>query len=275
MTQPMPFVAPVSTEGRMLSFDENIYTGTNDTLIYKLVDALCGSTGAGQLVSQVMLNTFQGALDTTYGSDLDYFFGNVGLLPRSPSESYAYDPSVDLLTADQWTEVEIKDSWYRARIKDFWIACGLGGTPEGIRMAVQAALSVDCTVFEVWRYLDNFGIGSAGLGNTALAGVWNSGNIAVSGSTTGITLGRAPSTSRNEVVIRPQKASLAPSEMRLVRDMLDRILPMDTIVTVSVQGLAVVSPVPVAGAASNSTYFEQEKTVTATPVISEIPPRRQ
>jgi len=278
MSQPMPFFAPTSTEQRMLSFDENIYTADSSTLIYKLVDAICGSTGAGLLISQTMLNILQGALDTTYGSDLDYFFGNIGFLPRSPAESYPYDPAQHLLTAPEWDEVTVKDAWYRARIKDFWAACQLGGTPEGIRMAVQAALATDCTIFEVWRYIDNFGIGNKGLGFSggspgAAVGSWNAGNLAAFGSTTGISLGRAPSSARNEVVIRPSgKTTLTPQELRLVRDMLTRIMPVDVIVTVNAQGLAAMSPVSVCAATSNSTYYEVQKMVTATPVLANMPP---
>ena len=181
-SNPMPYMPPVSTERRMLTFDDNTYTGTPNTLIYKLVDALCGTTGAGSLLNQSFISTLQGNLDTTYGSDLDYFFGNIGFLPRSPAESYPYDPASDLLTSSAWNEVLVKDAWYRNRIRDFWIACGLGGTPEGIRMAVQAALSCDCTVLESWRYIDNFGLQGG--------------------------VGRAPygAGARNEVTVRPQKA---------------------------------------------------------------------
>ena len=246
-SNPMPYMPPVSTERRMLNFDDNTYTGTPGTLIYKLVDALCGTTGAGSLLNQSFISTLQGNLDTTYGSDLDYFFGNIGFLPRSPAESYPYDPASDLLTSSAWNEVLVKDAWYRNRIRDFWIACGLGGTPEGIRMAVQAALSCDCTVFESWRYIDNFGLQGG--------------------------VGRAPygAGARNEVTVRPQKASLDPQELRLVRQMLSRIMPVDTIITVNLTGLSVLTPVPMRAAAANSTYFEVQKVVTATPILDQLP----
>lgn len=255
MTQPMPYLPVSSTQRVMRNFDGNVYTATPDTLIYKIVDAICGTTGAGLLINQTMINVLQGSLDTTYGADLDYFFGNIGFLPRSPAESYSYDPHNDMLTSEQWDAVNVKDAWYRARIKDFWAACQLGGTVEGIRMAVQAALTCDCSVFEVWRYLDNFGLGST---------------ISTSGGS--VSLGRAPVTSRNEVVIRPQKDSISPSELRLARDMLTRILPVETIVTINLRGLAVLSPVKISAAASNSTYYEVQKMVTATPVLSQMPP---
>jgi hypothetical protein len=77
---------------------------------------------------------------------------------------------------------------------------------------------------------------------------------------------------RNEVVVQPLKSSLTPQELKLLRDMLDRIMPVDVIVTINLQGLAVLHPVPITSAASNSTYFQIRKTVIATPVLSQLPP---
>jgi hypothetical protein len=237
---------PKSTELRLYHFDPYAYTATPNTNLYKYVDALCGTTGASALVNEVFLARMAGALQTIYFNDLDYIFGKIQFLARSPAESYPYNPMSDQLTSDQWDEVRVKDAWYRARISDFFTACGLGGTPDGIRMCVQAALAVDADIYEVWRYIDNFGI-------TA-------------------DLGRSPTSARNEVVIRPHKDSLAPEEMRLVRDMLAKIMPVDAIVTVNSNGLAVASPVPVAAAAASSTYFEVQKMVTATPILAQLPP---
>jgi hypothetical protein len=231
----------------MQDFDTEVYDTSSTSYIYKIVDALCGSTGAGQLLNQNFINTLQGSLDTTYGSDLDYFFGNIGFLPRAPSEMYIYNTSTDLLTSDQWDSVRIKDAWYRARIKDFWTACGMGGTPEAIRMICQAATSVDCNVYEIWRYIDNLGLTEF--------------------------LGRADA--RNEVVVQPLVSQLTPQEFKLLRDMLDRVMPVETIVTINVEGLASLVPVPLGSACSNSTYFQIEKMVTATPVLAQLPPPDQ
>lgn len=246
MTNPFPLIPPKTTEQRLGHFDEYAYTGTSNTILYKYVDVLCGSAGAGALINQAFFSRMAQAMETIYFNDLDYIFGKLSFLARSPAESYPYDPMNDQLTSDQWDEVRVKDAWYRARIKDFFVACGLGGTPDGIRMAIQAAVAADCDIYEVWRYKDNFGI------------------IA--------DLGRAPVTARNEVVVRPHKSSLEPAELRLCRDMLDRICSVDTVVTVNLQGLAVLSPVPVAAAAADSEYYEVQKVVTATPALAQLPP---
>lgn len=243
---PFPWMPPKSTEQRLLHFDEDVYTADSSTILYKWMDAMVGTTGVGNLLNQVFLARLNGALETIYYNDLDYIFGKLGFLARSPAESYSYSPMTDLLTTAQWDEVRIKDAWYRQRIKDFWVACGLGGTPDGIRMGIQAALGCDCDIYEEWRYIDNFGL-------TA-------------------NLGRAPVNARNEVVVKPYKSSLAPAELRLARDMLARFTPVSSIITINTSGLAVATPVPISAAAADSVYYEVVKTVTPTPVLSQIPP---
>jgi hypothetical protein len=234
-----------STELRLAHFDENVYTADSSTLLYKYIDALCGDAGAGSLKKESFIQRLTGAMSGIYGSDLDYIFGNMSFLSRAPSESYPYNAMTDMLTSDQWDEVRVKDAWYRARITEFFVACGLGSQSDAIRHIVHSACSVDCEIFEVWRYIDNFGITDS--------------------------LGRAPTSARNEVVVRPHKASLDPIERRLVREMLDRVMPLDAIMTVDTQGLAVSKPVGVHSIAADSTYYEVQKVVTATPALASLP----
>jgi hypothetical protein len=254
---PFPYILGASTQSLMQDFDTDVYDTSSSSLIYKLVDAICGSTGAGALINQVFLNQLQGNLATTYGSDLDYFFGNIGFLPRSPAEQYMYNTSTDLLNSDQWDEVNIKNAWYRARIQAFWTACNTGGTAQAIRMICQAAVSCDCLVLESWRYIDNFGLASEPLGRAHQ----NPG-----------TVGASTSNGLNEVTVQPLKSSLSAQEFKLLRDMLARVMPIETVVTINTSGLASLEPVPTNSAASNSTYFQVEKLVTATPVLSQLPP---
>lgn len=242
---PFPLMPPKSTELRLMHFDEYAYAGTPDTILFKLVDALCGTTGAGALLNEIFLARMGGALETIYFNDLDFIFSKINFLSRSPAESYPYNPMVDQLTSEQWSEVRVKDSWYRDRIKKFFQACTLGSTPDGLRMTVDAAIGTDADVYEVWRYLDNFGITAS--------------------------LGRSPFSARNEVVVRPHKDALLPEELRLLRDMLTKVASIDTIVTVNLLGLAMYSPLTVAAAAADSTYFEVQKMVLATPVLDQLP----
>lgn len=204
---------------------------------------MAGTSGAGALINETLLARLGTALDTIYFNELDYVFGKINFLSRSPAESYAYNPLIDLLTSDQWDEVRIKDAWYRQRIREFFAACNLGSTPAGVRAVVHASVAVDADIYEIWRYKDNLGITS--------------------------DLGRA--SARNEIVVRPYKEELSPGEMRLLRDMLTKIVSVDTIVTVDTQGLAVSIPVPVNAACSDSTYYEVQKVVTSTPALDNLP----
>jgi len=248
---PFPLIVPRSTERRMDHFDEMVYTAastpTNKTVLYQFVDALCGTTGAGSLVNEIFLARANQALDTIYFNELDFIFGRIHFLSRSPAESYSYTPMIDLLTSEQWKEVQQKDKWYRERIRDFFVACSLGGTPEGIRRCVHAAIGVDCDIYEVWKYKDSLGMGDY--------------------------LGRAPVSTRSEVVITPHdKAELAPQENRLLRDMLSKIVPMETVITITTVGLSRSVPVSVAAASADSTYFEVQKMITPTPLMEQLPP---
>lgn len=145
---------PKSTETRLEHFDEQLYTADPTTLLYKFVDALCGDAGAGSLKKEIFLQRLSGAMDGIYGSDLDYIFGNTRVLSRVSSEAYTYNTMSQMLTSDQWDEVMAKDALYRNRIREFFIAAAKGGTAEGIRQVVHAAISCDCQVLENWRYID-------------------------------------------------------------------------------------------------------------------------
>lgn len=282
---------PKSTELRVEHFDENVYTASPDTILYKFLDAMCGDSGAGSLKKEIFLQRLSGALEGIYGNDLDYIFGNVRFLSRTGSESYTYDTMTAMLTADQWDEVRVKDAQYRARIREFFLAAAAGNTVEGVRQAVHAATSVDCQVLETWRYIDNFGL-SEGLGRAD--GISYAAVNVVTGHRVFFTderpvVAKADATAyvtgladaydwlvekvqaRTELTVVPMKQNLTPYETRLLRGMLERITPQDSIVTINPDGLSVHVPVRIASAAADSCYFQVEKTVTPTPAASDLP----
>lgn len=254
--QSFPLFPPKSTEHRLLHFDDTVFNTDPSSTIYKLIDAFCGDAGAASLKKESFMTRLDAALETMSFSDLDFVFGNIAFLVRSPYESYPYNPMQDMLTSDQWDEIRVKDAWYRDRVRKFFIACGLGGTPDGMRMATLAAISSDCDIYEVWRLMDNFGL----TGTTITVG--NNGPK---------QLGRAPVPSRQEVVISPHKTTISGQESRLLKQMLKRIAPVDSIITVNPGGVAMRTPLAINAAAADSSYFQVEKMVTATPILKEIP----
>ena len=286
-----PLMPPKSTDQRLEHFDDSVYTATPDTILYKLVDALCGDSGAGSLKKEIFLQRLSGALEGIYGNDLDYIFGNVRFLSRTGSESYTYDTMTSMLTSDQWDEVRVKDAQYRSRIREFFIAAAKGNTIDGVRQAVHAATSVDCQVLETWRFIDSFGL-TEGLGRSTgisyAAVQLTTGHrvyftdprptVAKANATSYVT-GRTDAydwlvekvQSRCELTVVPLKQQLTPHETRVLRDMLDRITPQDSIVTINPDGLSVHTPVSVATAAADSCYFQIEKTVSPSPTIASLP----
>lgn len=275
-----------STETRLEHFDENVYVADATTLLYKFMDAMCGDAGAGSLKKEVFLQRLSGAISGIYGSDLDYIFGNVNFLSRAPSESYVHDAMTDMLTSDQWDEVEVKDAWYRARITEFFTACTNGGTIDGIRLAVHSAVGVDCEVMENWRFIDSYGLGDS-VGRAPVGNVWVAVNLATgyrsyqasqAAANSFVAAQATPSLwsvqregPRNEVTVRPLKSALEPKERRLLRDMLDRVTPQDSVATISTDGLSVSTPVPVRAITADSTYYEVQKVVTSVPELSDMP----
>lgn len=150
----VPLFPTKDTALRLRSFSGDVYNINESSNIYKFVDALVGDAGVGTLKKQLLINRLAQSLDTTYFTDLDNVFGNLLRLARLTSETYLYDATSDLLTTDQWNEIKIKDSWYRARIKNTFKAIALGGSPDGLRLMVKAAIGTDCELYESWRFQD-------------------------------------------------------------------------------------------------------------------------
>lgn len=283
---PFPLLPPKSTELRLEHFDENVYAVDPNTVLFKFVDALCGDAGAGSLKKEAFLQRLSGALDSIYGSDLDYIFGNVRFLSRSVSESYTQNPMTQMLTTEKWNEVYAKDAQYRSRIREYFQACDKGNTPEGIRQAVHAAISADCQVMESWRYIDSFGIsnpvGRAGVitayfavdrasGHRVPFSLESAAATFIASQTTPENWVITPSQARSEVTVVPHKESLSGREARLMLEMLHKIGNADTVLTISPTGLSVYSPVSVRTVAADSTYYQVEKIVTGTPDLKDLP----
>lgn len=299
---PFPFLPPKSTELRMAHFDENIYKvyasgTTNNTLLFRFLDALCGDAGASSLKKEVFLQRLSGALDGIYGTDLDYVFGNVRFLSRANSEAYPYDPMKASLTSKEWDVIATKDAQYRSRIKEFFQACTNAGTDEAIRKTVHAAVSSDCQVLENWRYIDNFGIsdplGRASAISYVAINLTNGHQVMyvmVDNMRDYFTTSEKaqdyidtlpvdqrsnwqvqPLQARSEVTVVPHKQNLTPRETRLLTQMLDRIKSVDTVITVDPNGLSVHSPITVQAITADSTYYQVEKVVTGTPLLDQLP----
>lgn len=177
--RPLPYLVPRSIIQKAAHFSESYWKLDADSIVFKLLDALCGDAGAGNNKKALFVARLQSSLDSTYFQDLDAFYFGVLGFPRHLSESYDFDPYHNALTADQWIEVLIKDSKYRSRCLDLMSAINHGGSPFGMRMGCKAVLGVDCDVFELWKYIDSpiyrsgLRINSTGLATTPSASGFN------------------------------------------------------------------------------------------------------
>jgi len=240
-TAAWPFLAPKSPALLMQHFDTTVYNVDPSSHLYRFVDALCGESGAGDLRKQYLLSRLGSSLEGTQFGDLDSIFNNLLSIPRLDVESYSYNPYTDMLTSDQWDEVYVKDAWYRARAKDFLAACQAGGTNEGFALMVRSVTGGTCDIYETWKFEDQ-------------------------------PVGRLPVYLRNEVVLAPHKDSITQKEKWLLLHHLDKIKPVDVVLTIDVNGLAVHLPVVFRQVSADNSYFEVQKFVTNNIDLSKIPP---
>lgn len=150
-----PLAAQEGLSGQLSRFPEEVYNLTVDSHLYRLITALAGEVGAGSLKKELLLPKLQQMLDSTHFKDLDLLYGNPMGLPRFNLETYSFDPQATPLTQVQWQEVRAKDADYRSRCLKWMRAVLHGSTLEGIALAAEAALGVECDVYERYRYLEN------------------------------------------------------------------------------------------------------------------------
>lgn len=153
--RPLPYLVPRSILQKAAHFSEAYWKLDADSIVFKILDALCQDAGAGNNKKSLFISRLQTSLDSTYFQDLDSFYFGVLGFPRHLTESYTYNPYSNALTSAQWIEVVIKDAKYRMRCLDLMAALDHGSSPFGMRMACKAVLGVDCDIFELWKYIDS------------------------------------------------------------------------------------------------------------------------
>lgn len=192
--RPLPYLVPRSILQKAAHFSEAYWKLDADSIVFKILDALCRDAGAGNNKKSLFVSRLSSSLDSTYFQDLDAFYFGVLGFPRHLSESYDYNPYSNALTVQQWIEVRVKDAKYRMRCLDLMSALNHGGSPFGMRMACKAVLGVDCDIFELWKYIDSPRYRSGLTVNSS--GVATTPNVSTFNLTTGFSVAvkfRAPS----------------------------------------------------------------------------------
>ena len=237
-----PYFSKLSTKSVIKHFDDDVFNTSPSSHLYRLITALIGDSGAGDLVKQSLIARANKDIETTWFEDLDTLFSNILGFQRLPEEDYDFSPSNDILTENQINEAMIKDAWYRARVKDLLSGLQLGGTKDGFNLITRAITSVDADIYETWQYRNR-----------------------------GVSVGRITPTADREIVIVPHKYGITEKEKQVLLRVADRLKPADSFVTIDTVGLAVHSVLNVRNCASDSSYFEVRKQITNEVDMSDIP----
>ena len=85
-TLPLPYFPPKGTQKLMDHFDENVYSRSERSHLYRFLEALSGSAGAGDLNRQSLLLRLQASVESLQFRDIDGLFSNLFRLNRLPEE---------------------------------------------------------------------------------------------------------------------------------------------------------------------------------------------
>jgi hypothetical protein len=247
VTASMPILEPINAQeifkNKLNRFGDN-YSISNTSHLFRFLVALCGEAGAGSLKKEMLLPRLEQTLEATHFNDLDRLYGNSLGLPRLSTEVYALDPINEILTQNNWQEIRSKDSSYRERCLIWMRAIIEGPTPLGIRLAAEAAIGVECDVFERYKYVENITSDSP------------------------ITVNDIGQTdSPNEFVIIPREPDITEQEKRRIRRLIDKLRPVNTIPSV-IDGDYLRTQYPVANIASSSDRFNVVRLVTGRPDVT-------
>jgi len=244
-TTSYPIIEPINAPAifnHHLDRFSGVYNLSNNSHLFRFLVALCGDIGAGQLKRDMLLPRLEQQLEATHFGNLDRLYGNPLGLPRLSEEIYNYEPETDWLNSGQWDEIKAKDASYRARCLTWMRAIIAGPTPRGLALAAEAAIGVDCDIWERYQYVQYPG-----------------GDISQDYSrTNGI----------NEFVIIPRlpSALLTQKERRRIQRLVDILKPVNTICTIWMDGgthgnVARLKALPIENAAS-SEWFNIKRLVT-------------
>ncbi|MEU9405623.1 hypothetical protein AB0E08_07950 [Streptomyces sp. NPDC048281] len=278
-------VADTAVTEQLLHFPEEVYDLRPTSHLVRLMQALLGDSGVGQLRKRLLVS--QMASLSTSGArffDLDRFYGAIFNAARNDSEVLPINPmETATATASEWDSIESADASFRDRMGALAKSIAMGGTVPGLQAAAEAITGVEVDVYESWALLDAAG----DTGETAHdwawmeAGLWSDYEGEIWGALEGTPFyGRSGSLTRSEVLVRvnrdyPQtpdgRAQQASDESALVR-VLERIKPAHMLLTVDTQGTSALVARGIAGVRADSESWEIVPQVTPTSVPTSTDP---
>jgi hypothetical protein len=149
-----------SPSQRTAHFPDDLYDLTPTSHLMRLLSALLGDSGAGQLRKRLAMAQLGQVLTSSHFYDLDGFYGAIFNLNRLPSEDISaaqFNPYVDNTTPDDWNTVQSADASYRERINGLARGVAMGATRPGMLAAAEAVLGDLCDVYEGFSLIDTLG----------------------------------------------------------------------------------------------------------------------
>jgi hypothetical protein len=285
-TQPLPARTSTGTgllfpdlllHRRLANFPEQVWQLTKDSLLVRLMAALLGPPGAGQLRQRQLVARLQSAICGTHFYDLDAFYGALfsarrttdAVMPVHPWTGTTFNPYTDLATADGWDEIHARDARYRERIISLARAISMGGTVPGLQAMAEAIVRVPCRIYEIGQLVTLQGAETTA-GNTwsaiqAANSTWTViGGKYWSQLQATVSYGGLTINALNEVVIQPQKTYTsdlasrreAEADASGIMDVVSVLAPAFALLSVDTTGALVDRQMPIAGLASDADYWE-------------------
>lgn len=281
-------VPDTAVSEQMSNFPDTLYDLRPTSHLMRLMQALLGDSGAGQLRKRLLVS--QLSAQTSAGTaffDLDRFYGAIFNASRGVTEQLSVnpmDPATGVATPTEWEGVYSSDGAYRDRMNALAFGIAQGATQPGIVAAASAAIGAPVEVDESWAMMD----AANGSGSVHTWGwlearypTWSSLAGQLWGPLEGQTFyGRSGSLTRSELLVRvhktyPQTAAgrqaQAVDEWTLVR-VLDQLLPAGLLMTVDTQAVTVGQPLQISAARSDSTHVEVVRQVTPVGTTSPVSP---
>jgi hypothetical protein len=262
--------ADYNTFERLAHFHESLYDLSDSSHLLRLMKALLGDSGTGQLRKRSLVTRLQNSLGGTHFYDLDRFYGAIFGAARKIPEFLPLDPMESTATPDEWDDIMRADAEYRNRVTALARAIPMGGTVPGITAAAEALTGVDCDLYETWPLIDAYGAGSGQTGRSwddveAAYAAWNDFPPDTWADVTDeIIFGRTGLNSRDEFIVRPKKTypdseagrlDRSEDELALIQ-VLGKLKPASILMTIDMDGLALHRSASMADIKSDSNYWE-------------------
>ncbi|THA72428.1 hypothetical protein E6R60_26195 [Streptomyces sp. A0642] len=268
-------VADTSVMEQLRHFPEEVYDLRPTSHLVRLMQALLGDAGVGQLRKRLLLSQLQSlSASGARFFDLDRFYGALFGATRNDAEQLPLNPmETATATAAEWESIESADSSFRDRMTALAQSIAQGGTVPGLKAAAEAITGCEVDVFESWALLDavedpeeaghTWGWMEGGLWSEYEGQIWG----ALEG---GAFFGRSGSLTRSELLVRVNRdypstvegrAQRTSDEWALVR-VLERLRPAHILLTLDTQGSSALLPRAISAVRADSEHWEIASRVT-------------